>query len=30
MLRIAGPLYLYHWRKIEVELTDEDADDSES
>jgi hypothetical protein len=30
MLLIAGPLYLYHWRKIEVELTDEDADDSES
>lgn len=22
MLLIAGPLYVYHWRKIEVELTD--------
>lgn len=25
MLLIAGPLYLYHWRKIEVELTEEVA-----
>lgn len=25
MLLIAGPLYLYHWRKIEGELTDEGA-----
>ncbi len=26
MLLIAGPLYLYHWRKIEVELTDEGSE----